>query len=94
MIMKDDLYSSKEIFSNKLKDIWTKPPVRKGSDYPFRHDSHLFNSFCGVLNPKAMPKPIATDISKLEALEKGIKRELIRNFPPYGNCQCSCRLDG
>ena len=92
--MKDDLYSSKEIFSNKLKDIWTKPPVRKGSDYPFRHDSHLFNSFCGVLNPKAMPKPIATDISKLEALEKGIKRELIRNFPPYGNCQCSCRLDG
>lgn len=83
MIMKEDLYSGAQSFEKKLREIWVKPPVRKGSDYPFKHDPTTFRSFCDFLNPSASPTPAVSDYSKLKILEKGIKRDLVRNFPPY-----------
>ncbi len=83
MIMKDDIYSGAESFEKKLKDIWINPPVRKGSDYSFRHDAITFKNFCDSLNPSASPTPAVSDLAKLKTLEKGIKRELIRSFPPF-----------
>ena len=83
MLMKDDLYSGAESLRIRLREIWVRPPVRKGSSYPFKHDRGIFKDFCGVLDPKAIPQPIKSDLAKLEALEKGIKRDLMRSFPPF-----------
>lgn len=85
MIMKDDLYSGSEILRRRLKIIWFSPPIRKGSDYPFKNDRDVFKNLCEILDPKATPQTVKTDIAKLEALEKGIKRDLMRTFPPYSN---------
>lgn len=83
MLMKDDLYSGAESLRIRLSEIWVRPPVRKGSSYPFKHDKDVFKEFCGALDPKAIPQPIKSDFVKLEALEKGIKRDLMRSFPPF-----------
>lgn len=83
MLMKEDIYSGSQILEAKLKDIWGKPPIRKGSDYPFRHDRDVFNEFCAALNPEAKPQAVKSDLGKLDALEKGIKRELMRSFAPF-----------
>lgn len=83
MLMKEDIYSGSQILEAKLNDIWVKPPIRKGSDYPFRHDRDIFNEFCAALNPEAKPQAVKSDLGKLEALEKGIKRELMRTFAPF-----------
>jgi hypothetical protein len=83
MLMKDDLYSGAESLRIRLREIWVRPPVRKGSSYPFKHERDIFRDFCHVLDPKAIPQPIKSDLAKLEALEKGIKRDLMRSFPPF-----------
>lgn len=83
MLMKDDLYSGAEALRVRLREIWVRPPVRKGSSFPFKHDRDIFRDFCSVLDPKAIPQPIKSDLAKLEALEKGIKRDLMRSFPPF-----------
>ena len=83
MLMKDDLYSGADSLRIRLSEIWVRPPVRKGSSYSFKHDKDIFRDFCNVLDPKAIPQPIKSDLAKLEALERGIKRDLMRNFPPF-----------
>ena len=85
MIMKEDLYSGPDSLKAILKGIWVRPPVRKGSSYPFKNERDIFQSFRAVLDPKASPQPIKTDVAKLEALEKGIKRDLMRSFPPFSD---------
>ena len=85
MIMREDLYSGPDSLKGRLKEIWVRPPVRKGSSYPFKHDRDVFQSFRAALDPKASPQPLKTDMAKLEALEKGIKRDLMRSFPPFSD---------
>jgi hypothetical protein len=83
MLMSEDIYSGSKILKKRLKEIWSNPPVRKGSTFAFKHDRDTFIRLKSTLDPQATPRPVGSDISKLEALEKGIKRDLMRSFFPF-----------
>ena len=83
MIMSDDLFATSEILEKKLLDIWKTPPIRKGSDYVFKNDREIFTNFLEYLNINAKPQPLKSEKEKLIALEKGIRKELMRAFSPY-----------
>lgn len=83
MIMMDDIFSGYSVFEAKLAKIWKSPPQRRGSDFDFKHDNLTFQSFSYCLNPKAKPVLISSDRQKLQNLEKGIKKDIFRDYPPY-----------
>jgi|694.fasta_scaffold114093_2 hypothetical protein len=83
MIMMDDIFTAPSIFVERLRKIWKSPPQRRGSDFEFKNDNEVFHTFASCLNPKASPIQVFSDRQKLINLEKGIKKDLFRDFPPY-----------
>jgi hypothetical protein len=82
MIMRDDIFTAPSIFESKLKKIRVSPPQRRGTNIDFKHDNELFHAFCNCLDPKAKPTQISSDRQKLKNIEKGIKKDIFRDFPP------------
>lgn len=82
MIMKDDICSGSNMFANRLAKIWTTPPIRRPLGSGFSHDSQGFQGFSSALTKTAEPKVSLSDYKKLENLEKGIRRDLLRSFSP------------
>ncbi len=82
MLMKDDINSGAYVFANKLEKIWIKPPIRRALGSSFKHENLVFQEFCAALSKTAEPLPSLSDFKKLENLEKGIRRDLMRSFSP------------
>jgi hypothetical protein len=82
MLMKDDINSGTYVFANKLEKIWIKPPIRRGLGSGFNHENLAFQEFSATLSKTAEPLPSLSDFKKLENLEKGIRRDLMRSFSP------------
>ena len=82
MLMKDDISSGVDVFVSRLEKIWVAPPIRRGLGSVFNHDGRVFQEFSAALLKTAEPRISLSDFKKLENLEKGIRRDLMRSFSP------------
>ena len=82
MIFRDDLFAGSSILRSRLRQIWLAPPVRKAATLPFRHDQNALTEFVRLLGASAAPAPTISDAARLTAIERGIKKDILRGFPP------------
>jgi hypothetical protein len=81
-LMRDDLYSTPTVLTERLGEIVANPPCRKAPEKPYAHDSRVFDEVSAVINPSAAPNVSQTDLDRLRKLESGMRRDVVKLFPP------------
>ena len=81
-LMRDDVYNTPSTLVKRLGQIISDPPTRKRPDRVYVHDSRIFNEVCALINPEAVPNPSRTDLDRLNSIESGLRRDVVKLFPP------------
>jgi len=81
-LMLDEINSTSQILTKRLQKISGTPPIRKASAFKFRHDESIFRELTSSLDPQGIPSPPKSDLDKLESLERALRKDILRAFPP------------
>ena len=76
MLFKEDIESSLDILLDRLRHIWSNPPVKEPPKYQHFHKEYQLDKFKDSLSAQASKKAAPSDIEKLEILEKRLSKKL------------------
>lgn len=85
-LMEDDISGGAQMLVNRLSKILQAPPAGLPPRPPFTVPTReSLDAFISSLDVSARPKPTATDLERLRALEAEVSRETQKRFKPFGD---------
>jgi hypothetical protein len=81
LIFSEDLTSGHKGLSDRLRSIWSRPPVRDSSDRPFVHSQGDLAKFASALDHTAVPKLAPSDYDRLRQIEKQVRSSTQAQVP-------------
>lgn len=93
LLFADDFSSGPQILLDRLSLIFQYPPIRAGHRLdkasPRKNwwtAEQTINLIANALDPVSRPKPTANDWERLKAIETGITKETLKDFPTCDQC--------
>ena len=82
MLMYEDLFSDAEDIADRLRVVRKNPNIGETARSAFYHKSNLLEMFSEELDPQGVPAPTVSDLDRLQAIEKTIRKREKDRVPP------------
>lgn len=76
MLFKEDIESGLDTLLDRLRHIWSNPPVKEPPKYQYFHKEDQLDKFKECLSVQASKKAASSDIEKLKILEKMLSKKI------------------
>jgi len=82
MLFKEDIESGLDVLLDRLKYIWSNPPVKEPPRYPHFHKEDQLYKVKECLSVEARKKAAPSDLDKLRIIEDKVSRETLKEVSP------------